>query len=71
MWHTFRIFGLNIAAKVYDNPSRLGIDGGRISKLDISKWNIGLLQYDRTDVVYNHLPMAFVRLICKIIEHSV
>lgn len=70
MWHTFKIFGLNVAAKVYDNPSQYGINGSRISKLDISKWDIGLLQYDRS-MVYNHLPMSFVKLICKIVENMV
>ncbi len=36
-WITARIEGRMVQAKVYDEPSQFGIDGGRISKLHVSK----------------------------------
>ena len=35
MWHQFIWHGWEITAKVYDEPSHMGIDGGRVSKLDV------------------------------------
>lgn len=37
LWVTGTIEGYNWEAKVYDEPSKFGIDGGRVSKLTI--WN--------------------------------
>lgn len=32
-WHQFMWHGWEVEAKVYDEPSKYGIDGGRVSKL--------------------------------------
>lgn len=55
-WFVFKSNGYSISAKVYDEPSSYGIDGGRISKLEIVDnlyprrffgWEGVRLNYDR------------------------
>jgi hypothetical protein len=48
MWKSGRISGgYRYSAKVYDTGSEYGINGGRISKLDIRKDDIIVANYDR------------------------
>ena len=50
-WITFKKNNFIAQIKIYDEPSEFGIDGGRISKLVITKqsigWNNPLISYDR------------------------
>ncbi|KLU61878.1 hypothetical protein CEB3_c17960 [Peptococcaceae bacterium CEB3] len=39
--------GYEYCCKVYDKPSKVGIDGGRISKLEIKKDGLWYARYDR------------------------
>ena len=39
--------GYTYMAKVYDEPSRLGIDNGRISKLTVCDYRKTVVNYDR------------------------
>jgi len=39
--------GYRYLMKVYDEPSRYGIDGGRISKLTITRYGETVCNYDR------------------------
>ena len=39
--------GYSFEAKVYDEPSKYGIDGGKISKLDLRKDGVLVARYDR------------------------
>jgi len=64
-WVTCRIEGRYVQAKVYDQKSSFGINGGRVSKLSIGKTayinsNLDFLEqmdfnYDR-GADFNHLP---------------
>ena len=48
MWKSGRISGgYRYEAKVYDTGSEFGINGGRISKLEIRKDDIIIARYDR------------------------
>lgn len=68
MWHIFKLWGLDIGAKIYDTPSKFGIYGGRISKLSVSKWDKELLNYERS-WDFNCLPQWFTKLLVNAIEH--
>lgn len=47
-WHTGEIGNCGFEAKVYDEPSEYGIEGGRISKLFVrDKQRNVILSYDR------------------------
>ena len=46
-WITVEIDGYEVEAKVYDNPSSFGINGGRVSKMVIRKQNKAIYNYDR------------------------
>ena len=39
--------GYSFSAKLYDEPSKFGIEGGKISKLDIHKDGELVMRYDR------------------------
>lgn len=47
MWKITRINGYEIQAKVYEQGSKYGINGGKISKLCILKERHCCLNYDR------------------------
>ena len=47
MWTEGNINGYKYSAKVYDEASDMGIDRGRISKLDMSKDGRIVASYDR------------------------
>lgn len=48
MWKSGRISGgYRYEAKVYDTGSQFGINGGRISKLDVRKDDVVVAAYDR------------------------
>ncbi|MBL4645538.1 MAG: hypothetical protein JKY99_03655 [Rhizobiales bacterium] len=39
--------GYSFTVKAYDLPSKYGIEGGKISKLDIRKGGVSVVRYDR------------------------
>lgn len=47
MWERGEYKGFSYCAKVYDEPSQFGIDGGRVSKLEVRKDGKTILNYDR------------------------
>ena len=49
MWKTIELDGFQIQIKIYETGSEHGIDGGRISKLNIRKIGktVDLANYDR------------------------
>ena len=47
MWTQLIINGFKVTLKHFEEPSEYGINGGRISKLDIRKNNKCLLNFDR------------------------
>lgn len=47
MWTEGNINGFEYSAKVYDEASDMGINRGRISKLDMSKGGRIVASYDR------------------------
>jgi hypothetical protein len=46
-WHKGEINGYVWEGKIYQEPSRFGIDGGRVSKLRVVKDGKVVAQYDR------------------------
>ena len=70
MWHTGIIEGYWWQAKVYDEGSRFGIDGGRVSKLHICRgekwdWFAQVYGYSR-GLDFDNCPNDIVR---KVLEY--
>ncbi len=51
-WLTARVRGRKTQAKIYDEPSRFGIDNGRITKLHVSRAGVETMGLD--DACYNY-----------------
>lgn len=73
MWQTGTFDGFYYEAKVYEEESKFGIDGGRISKLRIcwgSRWNNDscLYNYDRGLEFDNLPPHALPKIIGHILS---
>lgn len=63
MWEFFKINGFEINAKIYSEPSKNGLFGGRISKLDIKKDNKLIYAYDRGTIEINTTSNEYIDLI--------
>lgn len=73
MWHSGVIDGHWYEAKVYDEGSQFGINGGRVSKLHICRgpvWNyqFEMFVYDR-GLDQGSLDMPIVKKILAHLEH--
>ena len=64
MWTQLIINGFKVTLKHFEEPSEYGINGGRISKLDIRKNNKCLLNFDKptdkeTIAIFNKVLKQF------------
>lgn len=70
MWHTGIIYGASYEAKVFDEGSHFGINGGRISKLHVIKDGTCIINYDRGWDIKPTTPEALTILGAIIIKYS-